>query len=200
VAGDFSTHFDALKDILGLDNIELLKGTGQITDFEQGILRKAATSLTRSMSDAEFKIVYKEVSDVLRKAKERNSEFNGANEDFNVTDEEISELKQKYPDMSEEEIRSTLGGFKEVGGDTNKAALSPLAASIVQQESGGNYGAIGQPVSGGHRALGKYQIMPNYHFHKIGLKDTPADHKKFLESPELQDQLFNIIIDDLNKR
>ena len=31
--------------------------------------------------------------------------------------------------------------------------------SLVQQESGGNYSAVGPPVQGGHHAYGKYQVM-----------------------------------------
>jgi len=86
-------------------------------------------------------------------------------------------------------------------GDLGKSVngLSPLARSIVEQESGGNYAAVGQPTAHG-RALGRYQIVPKFHFAKIGLRDTPADHQKFLKSPQLQDKLFSLIIDDLGNR
>lgn len=87
-------------------------------------------------------------------------------------------------------------GFNKVGSDTN---LGALKQSIIQQESGGNYKAVGVPTNAG-RALGKYQIMPKYHFKKIGLSDTPADHQKFLNSPQLQDTLFERIIDDLARQ
>lgn len=77
--------------------------------------------------------------------------------------------------------------------------LDGLKQSIVTQESGGNYKAVGAKTAYGN-ALGKYQIIPSFHFSKIGLKDTPADRQKFLATPALQDQLFGKIIDELSNR
>lgn len=86
---------------------------------------------------------------------------------------------------------------------TSQKGLSPLAQSIVAQESGGNYQAVGLVPAGmteADRALGKYQIVPKYHFDKIGLPNTPEGRKRFLNSPDLQDKLFNMIIDELDTR
>lgn len=78
-------------------------------------------------------------------------------------------------------------------------SLEGFKRSIVTQESGGDYGAVGAQTKYGN-ALGKYQIIPQFHFSKIGLADTSKDRQKFLNSPELQDKLFTLIIDDLNKK
>ncbi len=80
--------------------------------------------------------------------------------------------------------------------------LNKLASSLVSQESGGNYSSIGQIPAGlgyteADRALGKYQIVPKFHFSKIGLANTPTNRKLFLETPALQDQLFEKIIGGL---
>src|SRR4030067_118059 len=75
--------------------------------------------------------------------------------------------------------------------------LGKLKRSIAEQESKGDYKAIGAMTKYG-KALGKYQIIPKFHFEKIELKDTAEDRTKFLNSPELQDKLFNTIIDELN--
>lgn len=82
---------------------------------------------------------------------------------------------------------------------TGQNGLDSLKQSIVTQESGGNYQAVGAQTKYG-KALGKYQIIPTFHFAKIGLKDTPADRQKFLANSGLQDQLFGKIIDELNAR
>lgn len=77
--------------------------------------------------------------------------------------------------------------------------LRPVAQSIVQQESGGKYSAVGIPTNHG-RALGRYQIIPKFHFSKIGLNpNSPTDRAKFLKSPELQDTLFAKLFNELTR-
>ena len=77
---------------------------------------------------------------------------------------------------------------------------------LVATESGGNYGAIGPVISNGgqndgYAALGKYQIMPNLHFGTIGLDpNKEEDVQKFLQTPDLQDQLFTSIIGNLSAK
>lgn len=104
---------------------------------------------------------------------------------------------------------STLGGpAKTTGGTTDFSggssssfsggATGSFADRLTAVESGGNYSAVGSPTSTGYTALGKYQIMPNFHFAEIGLNpDDPADVQKFLTTPALQDQLFKKITDNL---
>ncbi len=57
--------YDQLKALLSLDNIQLLKGTGQISDKEQEILSNAATSLGRNLSDVDFRKVLTKLRDDL---------------------------------------------------------------------------------------------------------------------------------------
>lgn len=72
--------------------------------------------------------------------------------------------------------------------------------SIIAQESGGRYDAIGIPTAHG-KALGKYQVIPKFHFAKIGLNPSSSqDQQKFLRTPALQDKVFGLIIDGLAKQ
>jgi hypothetical protein len=76
--------------------------------------------------------------------------------------------------------------------------------AIVSNEGSGSYTQIGKIMASGENegypALGKYQIMPNIWFKSIGLDaDNEADVNKFLSTPELQDELFGVIVDDLSK-
>lgn len=108
--------------------------------------------------------------------------------------------------LSDEDIMQVLygdtGTFNKPLG-TGEKGLEDLAGSIIEQESGGDYSAVGD-VPAGHseadKALGRYQIVPKYHFAKIGLANTPANRQKFLNSPALQDKLFQMILADLGKQ
>lgn len=77
---------------------------------------------------------------------------------------------------------------------SNQQSLDAFKKSITNQESG-NYKEVNKDSG----ALGAYQIMP-FHLSKIGLTDTPADRQKYLNTPELQDKLFNIIITNLGNQ
>lgn len=88
------------------------------------------------------------------------------------------------------------------GGSSFSQAISTVESGSPQ----GNYQAVGKTMgagssSAGYAALGKYQIMPNFWFDKIGLnKDSATDKQKFLNSPDLQEQLHQIIVDTLAKQ
>lgn len=102
--------------------------------------------------------------------------------------------------MSDSDILDYLSGQgfdQDLSRSENGSVPVAFLNSLVSQESGGNYRAVGLSTPYG-KALGKYQIMP-FHLSKVGLKDTPADRQKFLDSPALQDKLFSIIIGDLAK-
>ena len=113
-------------------------------------------------------------------------------------------------------------GFRQVSGDTNLATtgkvntskqvastanitpgsvpLPELKNSIIAQESGGNYLAVGIQTKHG-KALGKYQVVPKFWFSKIGLNPTSAkDQQKFLKDRALQDKTFGLIMDQLDKK
>jgi len=103
-------------------------------------------------------------------------------------------------------VGSSLGGgstgISNTGSNTG-ASLDSFINGLVATESGGNYKAIGKVIpsgeNAGYAALGKYQIMPNLHFGAIGLDaNSEADVQKFLNTPELQDQLFAKIITNLS--
>lgn len=100
------------------------------------------------------------------------------------------EIVRYFLDLGEKDV-----GFSSVG----NTSVSSLARSLVQQESGRRgYGTVGEIPTVHGVALGKYQIMPKFHFSKIGLNpDSEADRQKFLATPALQDKLFNMIISDL---
>jgi hypothetical protein len=69
-------------------------------------------------------------------------------------------------------------------------SIEDFKKAITNQESG-NYKAVNKDSG----ALGAYQIMP-YHLAQIGLNgDDAADRQKYLDTPALQDQLFNKMID-----
>ena len=64
-----------------------------------------------------------------------------------------------------------------------------LVSSLLQQESGGNYKAIG-PTTRYGRALGRYQILPE-NVRRWGREVTGRDvtTNEFLDNPQLQDQI-----------
>jgi hypothetical protein len=70
-----------------------------------------------------------------------------------------------------------------------------LANALVSQESGGSYTTVNKDSG----ALGKYQIMP-MHLTEIGLSNDAAGRQKFLNSPDLQDKLYNQIITGLQAK
>ncbi len=109
----------------------------------------------------------------------------------------------------------------EAAASTDTATSDPLSKSLytadqlkealVGQESGGNYGAIGPTYlkkngrkaerAFGEIALGKYQVVPKFWFSKIGLNPrSQEDQDLYLSSPELQDEAFNIVLQDAMDR
>lgn len=97
--------------------------------------------------------------------------------------------------------------YKQLGLTTDQTTdpTKTLAGAISAVESSGKYDAVGTKITkgqnAGYSALGKYQIMPNLWFDAIGLNpNSEVDKNKFLESPELQDKLFNYIISSLAKK
>lgn len=121
-----------------------------------------------------------------------------------LTPQQYQQIKAKYPGLSDEKINEILGKTNDPSMSQN-GSVDKFKQSIVQQESGkgGNYKAVGQVPAGyaeADRALGKYQIVPKYHFGKIGLANTPENRQKFLNSPALQDKVFGMIIDENLKK
>ena len=193
-----------------LVNLKERGGTlGALSDQERVLLQTAATKLANWMqtddsgnptgkfevSEKVFKDELNRIRDLTQKAITRAT---GLTPD---QQEELRYTRQQYG-ISDDEARQLLGFSRESQTSSN-GNLSPLAASIVAQESGGDYRAVGEVPKGyteADKALGKYQIVPKYHFSKIGLPNTSAGRQQFLNSPALQDQLFSIIITDLEKQ
>lgn len=57
--------FNQLVSMLSLENRQKLKGSGQISDYESKVLEKAASSLTRSLSDEDFRATLEEMKQEL---------------------------------------------------------------------------------------------------------------------------------------
>lgn len=100
-------------------------------------------------------------------------------------------------DAKREALRIQLEQYKpkESFSSAGNATASTLRNAIVSQESGGSYTATNKDSG----ALGKYQIMPSNLKNLVGLSDTPENRKKFLNSPQLQDQAFDNLLAELNK-
>lgn len=58
-------YYNQLKGILSLENRQLLKGSGAISDFEFKVLGQAATALGRNLDDATFKNELQKLKDKL---------------------------------------------------------------------------------------------------------------------------------------
>jgi murein DD-endopeptidase MepM/ murein hydrolase activator NlpD len=84
------------------------------------------------------------------------------------------------------QIQGAGAAFRGPGTPTDDA-FQMFMKAIAQQESGGNYGALGSYV-GGDRAYGKYQIMgnnvPNWTKSALGTSMTP---EQFLKDKSAQD-------------
>lgn len=85
--------------------------------------------------------------------------------------------------------------FERISNPVNGNLIN-IKESIVAQESGGDYSAVNKDSG----ALGKYQIMPDNLPALIGLQNTQENRQKFLNNPELQDQAFDNLFNELNTR
>lgn len=192
-----------LQGLLTLPNLGILKGPMSDKDIE--FLKNASTAgLATNIDEKEFERIMKGIINDSKKVINNASTGGQVNQQLRAevestrkqlesegySKEEIdAAIKEEYPDFSQELQTSSNGNIQ-----------SPLALSIVQQESGGDYKAVGDVPKGyleADRALGKYQIVPKYHFAAIGLENTPENRKLFLNSPQLQDKLFASIIGNL---
>lgn len=213
-SADFENKVNQLKSILTLTVIPQMKGFGVLSDRDIQILQSSATSLNTNMSETGFK---QELQRIREKVLQGTPSFTTGGQQNIQGETDVSRLRSEFqrlfPNDSFEQQLQRIGpdairGILEDQGATftsdlsmsqNGSTLDKFKQSIIKQESGGNYKAIGAKTKYGE-ALGKYQIIPQFHFAKIGLKDTPADKQRFLNSPELQDKLFGIIIDGLVKQ
>ena len=182
----------------GIDEVTFKKELEQIKEVANRAIRRAKGE------EEEKYVADPVIASKLEQNLREKIKVNAKGEALN--DEDYKKLSEGAAIMfaagrSQDEITKAINvatGFEqEVSMSTDP--LASLKSSIIAQESGGNYLAIGASTPHG-KALGKYQIIPKFHFAKIGLKDIPEDHKKFLESPYLQDQLFGKLIEELALR
>lgn len=153
-------------------------GTDYITDYSRAFETESGSNLSKSIDEA-TKAGYSslEIYKHLRAQPEYVPQMQEAEKAGYTPEQIVDYLKKK----------------------ANTVSLNSLKQSIITQESGGDYKAIGAKTPYG-KALGKYQIIPQFHFSKIGLSNNEADKQKFLNSPQLQDKLFATIIDELSSR
>lgn len=185
---------------------------GALSDAELQILQEVATyisspSIRKTNERGEvtgYAMPEKEMKDALLQIRERTANILAL---AGYGDEIYPEhfptgsefpMGDKYYRKTGEDSYEEIPFRNDLSTSLNGSGMQSLAQSIIQQESGGNYNAVGE-VPAGHseidKALGKYQIVPKYHFDKIGLNyQSATDRQKFLNSPQLQDQLFNKII------
>jgi hypothetical protein len=84
---DKKAKYDQVKSMLSLDNRQMLKGTGTISDFEAKMLESAATALRPNMTDEGFNAELQKIEDVL----------SGKYKDPNF----VSALPEKPPSLGE---------------------------------------------------------------------------------------------------
>ncbi len=133
---------EQLKQSLSLENRQQLKGSGAISDFEAKMLEKASSSLGSNLSNEDAKTVLKEIKNAFELAKLK---IEGPAKLEDINDEEMKILKLEFPDLTEEQIRSSV--FNKVGGDTNKATVEKVS-TISDGVTGGQCGAFVNRVTG----------------------------------------------------
>lgn len=161
-------------------------------------------------SDEKRTMWYMSVNQAVNKANMRQAAANGdtpAVEQMGLMDPKATQ--KDFTDASEnasmDQFANNFNPTKQVS--KTVFPVTGLKDALVSQESGGDYSAVGQiykkqdgsqaDPNTGEVALGKYQIVPKFWFDKIGLDPTNAeDRKKFLDTPELQDKAFDIVLQD----
>jgi hypothetical protein len=94
--------------------------------------------------------------------------------------------------LSDEDILQVFDPSFSVSGSSEGTAtdIEKLSQAIAEQESGGNYKAIGPKTAKGNQAYGKYQVMdfniPVWTKQVLGKSMTP---REFLNDPEAQDKV-----------
>lgn len=122
-----------------------------------------------------------EAQQVLQSASPQ--EIQKAEELIKKTGEAVSKNPQNLPLASQ---TSTYDKYRDT-----------LRSVFKNQESGNRYDILHPQAANGLQAVGAYGIVPKYHFAKVGLNaDKPEDIRKFLQSPELQDEAFDKIMQE----
>jgi len=200
-AFNLNANITTIEALIGFDAINDMRaaatsgasGLGQITEKELKYLQSVQGSLATLQANGQLLPTLERIRKSFQNMYIENTYGTTAR-----SYDEIVKLKEEKG-FSEDQIREIVRGesFSNVGNTSASGNLTPLGQSIVEQESGGNYAAVGIPTPHG-RALGKYQIIPKFHFSKIGLDaNSQADNQRFLATPQLQDALFSQILSEL---
>lgn len=191
-----NAKINQLKALLTFDNLSQLKGLGAMSDREFATIQASAGAINPNMSEQAFTTELKRISDTLTNSLLKSHATPIEEKAQILTDKAISEYPQATPEQIKQIVNGALPSY--TGSSFNSAGnakASTLRDAIVSQESGGSYTAINKDSG----ALGKYQIMPSNLKNLVGLSDTPENRKKFLNSPELQDQAFDNLLAELDK-
>jgi len=210
---DFTGKFDRSIPFEDL----LTRTTGELDAFDDkmGNLIQNETlgklgEIAGSISEEELRLARRAASILAPDEKDKKAGRKW-NTDLPAEDvkEALQDLAEIQPELEQAQQQESGDGGNPFLEDFNQEmsssekGLTELKQSIIQQESGGSYTAVGPTPAGmseADKALGRYQIVPKFHFDKIGLENTPENRQKFLNSPELQDKLFSKIIDGLAQR
>ena len=174
-------EYNQLKGILALENRNLLKGSGAISDYEAKTLERAASALGRNLDNESFKTLLTDLKTELSNAPAKENV-----QQTMTPDEEQLLLNSGVSPETIQQMKS--GGLTSVGGDTNQA--TQIANAIKQAESGGNYNAIGDAGT----SAGAYQFQPKSW---SGWAKQYTGQENLPMTPENQDRVAIARIQDL---
>jgi hypothetical protein len=193
---------ERLVQDLALQNLIKSKGEGAtfgaLSDAELKLLMETASPIAKwAIKDDKGKVIGYDANegDFVNELNRIKGQFqtNKAVDLGKSLGENESDIRRSIQDFGIDKVLQKLDEKSKniSGGSGTPIATKDLASAITAQESGGNYQAVNKDSG----ALGAHQIMP-FHLPKIGLTTSTADRQTFLNSPDLQDELQQKIIDE----
>lgn len=154
-----------LQGLLSLENRNLLKGSGAISDYEARTLEKASSALgirpdgTSNLSDADFKAGLDQLVYDLSHPPSDGSSTGGG--DTNLTSDELQQLRDAFPGKTDAELiqEATGGGpqsFNDVGNTTASVSI-PKGTLAYKNNNPGNLRFVGQP--GASQGVGGFAMF-----------------------------------------
>jgi len=113
--------------------------------------------LKKNMSEEGFKNQLLQLRDRFAQIRNKAAQASPVSPQNNVSDEEMNQMRQLYPNATDEEIQKALGFSSELQTSSNGNNIGSLSAAF---ESGNDPGAIGYDSTGG-LSYGKYQLAHN---------------------------------------
>lgn len=145
----FIGKIDRLKALLTVDNLKYMRGLGAMSEREFSNMQNLATTLKPSLSESEFVKEANRVQSTLMRSKDKMTIIDMYKSGTTMPDIIKSLSNNGY---SPEDIKSYLdeieasGGFKSVGGDTNKA--TGKVSSVPDNTKGGQCGRFVNKLTG----------------------------------------------------